>query len=141
MSHAYILHVTLDTKMHNHPRREFLMKTAMIAAAAPFAGASALGQTTNKKLGVALCGLGSLATHQIAPALQKTKHCRLAGVVTGDLQKGKRWQKQYGLPDGSVYSYDTMAKWVHKVETGALFYFFHDSLPTQIAPMSNVVQR
>ncbi len=86
------------------------MKTAMIAAAAPFAGASALGQTTNKKLGVALCGLGSLATHQIAPALQKTKHCRLAGVVTGDLQKGKRWQKQYGLPDGSVYSYDTMAK-------------------------------
>ena len=86
------------------------MKTAMIAAAAPFASANALGQSTNKKLGVALCGLGSLSTHQIAPALQKTKHCRLAGVVTGDPEKGKRWQKQYDLPARSIYSYDTMER-------------------------------
>lgn len=86
------------------------MKTAMIAAAAPFAGASALGQTTNKKLGVALCGLGSLATNQIAPALQKTQHCRLAGIVTGDPNKAKQWQKQYGIADRSVYTYDTMER-------------------------------
>lgn len=84
------------------------MKTAMIAAAAPFAGASAFAQTPGKKLGVALCGLGSLSTYQIAPALQKTKHCKLAGVITGDPQKGKQWQERYGLPDRSVYSYDTM---------------------------------
>jgi len=84
------------------------MKTAMIAAAAPFAGGSALAQSTDKKLGVALCGLGSLSTYQIAPALKKTKHCKLAGIVTGDPEKAKKWQKQYGLPDRSVYSYDTM---------------------------------
>lgn len=86
------------------------MKTAMIAAAAPFAGANALGQSTSKKLGVALCGLGSLSTHQIAPALQKTQHCRLAGIVTGDPEKGKKWREQYNLPERSVYSYDTMER-------------------------------
>ncbi len=86
------------------------MKTAMIAAAAPFAGASALAQSTDRKLGVALCGLGSLSTNQIAPALQKTKNCRLAGVITGDRQKAKQWQKQYDLPERSVYTYDTMDK-------------------------------
>lgn len=86
------------------------MKTAMIAAAAPFAGASTLAQSTNRKLGVALCGLGGLSTNQIAPALQKTKHCRLAGVVTGDPQKAKQWQKKYELSERSLYSYDTMER-------------------------------
>ena len=86
------------------------MKTAMIAAAAPFAGANALAQTSNKKLGVALCGLGGLSTYQIAPALQKTKYCRLAGVVTGDPQKARQWQRKYDLPERSIYSYDTMER-------------------------------
>ena len=86
------------------------MKTAMIAAAAPFAGTSALAQTPSKKLGVALCGLGSLSTNQIAPALQKTQHCRLAGIVTGSPQKAKQWQAKYDIPDRSVYSYDTMER-------------------------------
>lgn len=86
------------------------MKTAMIAAAAPFAGAGALAQTPKKKLGVALCGLGGLATNQIAPALEKTQHCRLAGIVTGSPEKAKQWQAKYGIPDRSVYSYDTMER-------------------------------
>jgi hypothetical protein len=84
------------------------MQTAMIAAAAPLAGAGALAQTPKKKLGVALCGLGSLSTNQIAPALQKTQHCQLTGVVSGDRQKAKQWQTKYNIPDRSVYSYDTI---------------------------------
>lgn len=86
------------------------MKTAMIAAAAPFAGAGALAQSSNKKLGVALCGLGGLSTNQLAPALQKTKYCRLAGVVTGDRHKAKQWQAKYDIPDANVYSYDTIER-------------------------------
>jgi predicted dehydrogenase len=84
------------------------MQTAMIAAAAPFAGAASLAQSTGKKLGVALCGLGGLSTNQIAPALQKTKHLRLAGVVSGDMQKAKQWQTKYNLSERSLYTYDTM---------------------------------
>jgi predicted dehydrogenase len=90
------------------------MKTAMIAAAAPFAGTAAAATTrkdsTKKKLGVALCGLGTLSTYQLAPALAKSKHCYLAGIVTGDPQKAKQWQAKYNIPDRSVYSYDTMER-------------------------------
>ena len=57
---------------------------------------------------MALCGLGSLATNQIAPALQKTRFCRLAGIVTGTPSKAAEWQKKYGLPDKSIYDYQNM---------------------------------
>jgi predicted dehydrogenase len=86
------------------------MQTALIAAAAPLAGAGALAQTPKKKLGVALCGLGSLSTNQIAPALQKTANCQLTAVVSGDRQKAKQWQTKYNIPDSNVYSYDTIEK-------------------------------
>lgn len=69
-------------------------------------GARAAG--SGKKLGVALCGLGGLSTNQIAPALEKTRHCRLAGIVTGSSDKVDAWCKQYSLPARSVYTYDTM---------------------------------
>ena len=62
----------------------------------------------NKPLGWALVGLGNLSTNQIAPALLKTKNCKLAGIVTGTPSKAEVWQRKYGLPDRSVYSYDTM---------------------------------
>ena len=58
------------------------------------------------KLGVALVGLGEYSTKQLGPALKATKHCYLAGVVSGDEQKRKKWQAAYNLAPGSLYSYD-----------------------------------
>ena len=55
-------------------------------------------------------GLGSYSTHQLGPALKLTQHCRLAGVVTGSVEKGVKWAREYGFPDTSIYGYDTMAK-------------------------------
>jgi len=40
-----------------------------------------------KTLGVALLGLGSYSLGQLAPALQLTKHCSLAGLITGTPSK------------------------------------------------------
>ena len=37
----------------------------------------------DKKLGIALVGLGNYATHQLAPALQETSLCYLNRIVTG----------------------------------------------------------
>jgi glucose-fructose oxidoreductase len=59
------------------------------------------------KLGVALVGLGYYSTDLLAPALQLTKHCRLAGIVSGTPSKIETWKKQYNLPDKNCYSYDT----------------------------------
>jgi len=91
-------------------RRHFLQASAFAAASLPFAAKNLFAVEPKRQIGFALCGLGSLSTHQIAPALQKTKFCKLAGIITGTPGKAKKWQAQYGIPDRSVYSYDTMAK-------------------------------
>jgi glucose-fructose oxidoreductase len=67
-------------------------------------------ETDGRKLGFALVGLGSLSTNQIAPALQKTKHCRLAGIVTGTPAKAEAWKAKYNIPDKSIYNYETMGR-------------------------------
>lgn len=60
---------------------------------------------SDKKLGVALVGLGKYSTGQLAPALQETKNAWLAGVVSGSPGKAHRWQQQYGFPEKNIYSY------------------------------------
>jgi glucose-fructose oxidoreductase len=63
-----------------------------------------------KSLGVALVGLGYYSTDLLAPALQLTNHCHLAGIVTGSPWKIPVWQKEYGIKDVNVYNYETMAR-------------------------------
>jgi predicted dehydrogenase len=96
--------------MQHISRRRFV-QGATAAAVAPFISTHATrarAASSRPKLGVALCGLGSLSTHQLAPALQKSQHCRLAGVVSGRASAAAEWRKKYDLPARSVYTYDTM---------------------------------
>ncbi len=66
-----------------------------------------------KKLGVALVGLGYYSTDLLAPALQMTEHCYLAGIVTGSPAKAERWQKQYNIPDKNIYNYGNFDQIAH----------------------------
>ena len=59
------------------------------------------------KLGVALVGLGSYSTYQLAPALLETEYCKLTAIVTGTESKKSQWQQKYGIESSHVYSYDT----------------------------------
>lgn len=91
--------------------RRTLIAQAAAVAAAPFISTSltrALAAASKPRLGFALCGLGSLSTRQIAPALQKTEHCRLTGIITDAPAKASDWKTQYNIPDRSIYTYDTM---------------------------------
>lgn len=72
--------------------------------------ATTRAQASGRKLGFALAGLGSLSTNQIAPALQKTGLCRLAGIVTGTPAKAEAWKAKYNIPAKNVYNYDTMER-------------------------------
>ena len=103
--------------MNEHPvsRRRFLGQVSAAAAAAaavltPHWAKALDAPAPGKKLGIALVGLGSYSTHQLGPALRKTEHCRLAGVVTGDPAKGRKWAADYGFSEKNVYGYDTMAR-------------------------------
>jgi predicted dehydrogenase len=96
-------------KPSSFTRRDFLRASTLAAASVPFISPwTSRAAEPDKKLGFALVGLGSLSTHQIAPALLKTKYCRLAGIVTGTPAKADRWKRQYNIPDKNIYNYDTM---------------------------------
>lgn len=59
-----------------------------------------------KKLGVALVGMGEYSTDQLIPALRETENCYLAGIVSGDEQKRKKWKDEFDLKDENVFSYE-----------------------------------
>ena len=100
--------------MHmNESRRSFLRKSAFLA------GGIAAGQglqannvfylrrkPQKEKLGIALVGLGYYSTDLLAPRLQNTKHCYLAGIVTGTPAKEKVWMERYHIPRKNVYNYE-----------------------------------
>jgi len=95
-----------------HSRRDFLR--LLSAGSAALAGGCVLGnldrdgriRNEGRPLGVALLGLGRYSTNQLAPALQQTKRCRLAGVVTGSPEKAEKWMQDFKLPKQNVYNYE-----------------------------------
>ncbi|ANE52992.1 Gfo/Idh/MocA family protein [Flavisolibacter tropicus] len=62
------------------------------------------------KLGIALVGLGGYSGGQLAPALQETQYCYLAGIVTGTPSKAVEWKQRYNIPDRNIYNYQTFDK-------------------------------
>lgn len=92
-------------------RRRFIGQLSLATAAAlslPRSLRAAAQAAAGPKLGIAFAGLGSYATHQLAPAIAETEHLRITGVITGTAAKGEQWRRKYGLPAGSVYSYETL---------------------------------
>ncbi len=91
-------------------RRAFIKKsllgTAVLAASI---SPNILLPKKKDKLGVALVGLGYYSTDLLAPALQLTQHCYLAGIVTGTPAKAQKWQRQYGIANKNIYNYETMS--------------------------------
>lgn len=89
-------------------RRDSL-KTLGLATGLGLLAPSSLFACSNKskkdKLGVALVGLGYYSTDLLAPALQITKHCYLAGIVTGTPSKADTWKAKYNIPDKNIYNY------------------------------------
>ena len=79
----------------------------LLFSTTPLAWGSPPSSKQGKKLGVALVGLGSYSTYQLAPALQQTSHCHLAGIVTGTPAKADKWMREYGIAPEHVYSYET----------------------------------
>jgi predicted dehydrogenase len=112
----------MDSMRSTHDRRGFLRR-ATLAAGVPLLGGllGARPRQPERRLGVALVGLGNLSTNQLAPALQKTRNCRLAAIVTGTPAKVPRWRERYGLPDRAVYSYDTMARLAENREVDVVY--------------------
>jgi len=82
---------------------------AMLAAGtAPAFVTHARADEPNKKLGMAVVGLGGYATRSIGPEIAACQHVRLAGVVTGDAEKGKTWAQEHVFEQDAIYSYSIL---------------------------------
>ena len=98
--------------MINTSRRNVIKTISLAGAAMIFSPNSLLAATRQKKdrLGIALVGLGYYSTDLLAPALQQTKKCYLAGIVTGTPSKAEAWKKKYNIPDKNIYNYQNFDK-------------------------------
>ncbi|HYC84921.1 MAG TPA: Gfo/Idh/MocA family oxidoreductase, partial [Chryseosolibacter sp.] len=89
-------------------RRKFIKGAALSLGAVALSSegfSSIILPQQKKKLGVALVGLGYYSTDLLAPALQATEHCYLAGIVTGTPSKVETWRRKYGIADKNIYNY------------------------------------
>lgn len=97
----------------NITRRRFLQTAQTLSAAGLLLPLSSIANKQSnigkqKKLGVALVGLGYYSRDLLAPALQLTQLCELRGIVTGSPEKIPVWQEKYGIKDANVYNYANM---------------------------------
>ena len=117
-------------------RRDFL-RTLTLGAGATLVGSAALAEplrglagdpATDRQLGVALVGLGGYSAGQLAPALQQTKLCRLAGIVTGTPAKAAQWKQQYRIPDKNAYDYKTFDRIVDNPDIDIVYVVLPNAL-------------
>lgn len=95
-------------KVQHPTRRKFIKDLSLgfgsIALMPAFTAYSCSAKQKNK-LGIALVGLGSYSSGQLAPALLQTQNCYLAGIVTGTPEKENIWSKKYNIPKNNIYNY------------------------------------
>jgi predicted dehydrogenase len=109
-------------------RRNFIKKSGLVLAATALPFPGFLFGSEKKKLGVALVGLGSYSSNQLAPALQETEYCELRGIVTGSPEKIPRWQEKYGIPDANVYNYENMHEIANNADIDVIYIVLPNSM-------------
>ncbi|WP_282086300.1 Gfo/Idh/MocA family protein [Aquimarina algiphila] len=91
-------------------RRPFIKKLLATSGATLLASNismlySCVASENNKKLGIALVGLGYYSKNQLAPSLLETKHCYLSAIVTGTKEKEAVWAEKYNIKKENIYNY------------------------------------
>lgn len=85
-------------------RREFLAGAAALTTAAAH---GARGATPERKVGFAIVGLGAYGLGVIIPQFANCRYSRLTALVSGDPAKARTVAARYGVPERSIYRYET----------------------------------
>lgn len=105
-------------------RRQFIRHSLTAAAGLSIAQnswANIFSLQKKSRLGVALVGLGYYSTDLLAPALQQTKSCFLAGVVTGTPSKAESWKERYNIPDKNIYNYQNFDSIANNLDIDVIY--------------------
>ncbi|MCP5537410.1 MAG: Gfo/Idh/MocA family oxidoreductase [Akkermansiaceae bacterium] len=115
--------------MNEHPisRRPFL-KTVIGAGLATSIVTGQEAGAGKKKLGWAIVGLGGLSDRSIGPALLKTRHAHMAGVVTGTPEKAAHWKKKYGFKDSGIYNYENFDEVINNPDIDVVYIVLPNSM-------------
>lgn len=92
--------------MKYNRREMFGLIGAGVGGSMLFGGTGFAAEEKGKVYGIALVGLGSYSKNELGPALLKTKHVKLTGLVTGSPEKVPEWREKYSVPAENVYSYE-----------------------------------
>lgn len=95
--------------MNHVSRRKFLQKVGLGSSLLSISNLTlsannGIKPNADKKLNVALCGLGRYAD-AVAYGLESSKDCRLNGLISGTPTKAAEWAKNYRVPAQNVYNY------------------------------------
>ncbi|WP_299313133.1 Gfo/Idh/MocA family oxidoreductase [uncultured Aquimarina sp.] len=114
-------------------RRTFIRNTSLLLGGSLLPYSNLLANSSQKQLGVCLVALGNYSATILAPALQLTKYCRLAGIVTGTPSKIPIWQKKYNISDKNIYSYDTMDRIANNSDIDVIYIVLPTGLHAEYA--------
>lgn len=74
-----------------------------------------------KRLGVAIVGLGRLTLNQILPAFNQSLQARPVALVSDRTEKAQAVAAQYGIAPDAIYRYDEMARMADNPEIDAVY--------------------
>lgn len=97
------LHRCLQGLM-NFTRRSF--NRLALSSAATGLLPHAFAQTIERRVRYAIVGLGRISVNSFMPALKASSTSAIAALVSGSPEKARRLAAQYGVPEGSIYSYE-----------------------------------
>lgn len=86
--------------------RRSLLGLGALAAAGIVPGSALAQASTDRKLGYAIMGLGTYAD-VILPRFAECRHSRVTALVSGSMDKARRYAAQYGVSESGLYTYDT----------------------------------
>lgn len=106
-------------------RRDFT-RFGALGLAARFAP-SLNAQDPTRKTGYAVIGIGRIAYHFLAGA-QNSTNSNITGLVSGHRDKAEKVAAQYGVPAGSIYSYDNFDEIAHNPNIDAVYVALPNSM-------------
>ena len=86
--------------------RRHLLQFGALASAGRTAAPAFADQPADRKIGYAIMGLGTYAD-VILPRFAECRHSRVTALVSGSMEKARRYAAQYGVADRGLYTYDT----------------------------------
>jgi predicted dehydrogenase len=81
-----------------------------------------------QRIGFALVGVGELTLAEILPALEGSKRCKLAALVTGDPEEGRETARHYGLEPEHLYTYERFDQIIEDDSVQAVYIALPNSL-------------